>query len=240
MVLLGGDTRAVYPGGAAYQLFAGCLRFGTAPGLNQSFAMREGTLEGATGISLPAGHMAEAGWDRVAVVRHTATALSATCWSRRGPRSRARRSSTRRSTSQRAGPRSRRETRTNPVGARPEVAVDTTAAHPPVMYSADPGRTFGTREQGVRASWAPRRRCASRSRDGDNNARRVDISAPFAHPNPTLDWPLVDDGPKPYFPRGAASDGYYSPGRAFPAWRLLRHRLRDVDALAGAGLGAQT
>ncbi|RYO78171.1 hypothetical protein DL762_008829 [Monosporascus cannonballus] len=52
--------------------------------------------------------------------------------------------------------------------------------------------------------------------DRDHNARRVDISVPFTHPNLTLDRLLIGGGTKPYFSRHAASNGYYSLGRAFP------------------------
>ncbi|KAK8110299.1 uncharacterized protein PG998_006756 [Apiospora kogelbergensis] len=51
--------------------------------------------------------------------------------------------------------------------------------------------------------------------DPDNNARRVNVSVPFAHLNLTLDAPLAET-PTPYFPcNAAASGGRYALGRAF-------------------------
>ncbi|KAK7910710.1 hypothetical protein PG985_013191 [Apiospora marii] len=51
--------------------------------------------------------------------------------------------------------------------------------------------------------------------DPDNNARRLNVSVPFAHLNLTLEPPLVER-PTPYFPCNAVAAGaHYALGRAF-------------------------
>ncbi|KAK8015142.1 hypothetical protein PG990_008438 [Apiospora arundinis] len=64
---------------------------------------------------------------------------------------------------------------------------------------------------------------------GSTNTDKKAIAVPFRHLNLTLDRPLVDGAPRPYFPCFTGSDASYALGRAFLQ-----------DAFLGANWGART
>ncbi|RYP54755.1 hypothetical protein DL770_010946 [Monosporascus sp. CRB-9-2] len=197
--------------------------------LDQPFVMREGTLEGATKVCLLASHMAEAGWIESQSfdmhVRSTASrtrVLGSMCFGGYGRNSvvgdvlavsrtsfegaalvdvpldvtggspfkegnendsvPGEATTTRHSGLLAAG--------NDTVGARLGVAVEACAPHLNLPRSTSDAV----------AAHLPRPILRGPGVDGANNARRVDISVAFAHPNLTLDRPLVGNGPKPYFP----------------------------------------
>ncbi|RYP03487.1 hypothetical protein DL764_005128 [Monosporascus ibericus] len=164
------------PGRAAHQLFSGYLGFGAAPGgVDQSFTMREGTLEGAINVSLLAGHMAEAAWIEL---RSFGTSFGGAALGVA------------------VGGSPLKDGNEND-----SVPGEATTTRYSGLLAAD-NDTVDEAYTRVLGSAAALR---STFQDDGKNARRVEIPAPFAHLNQTPGRRLVEDGPKPYFPCNAAS-----------------------------------